>query len=219
MEVDATRNESFLVAAGSPTACTVARLLSLLAQPPFIYLTLPKTLSSLDIEIPSLRVGFTLDRGSVNLHSREFPSMCVGEDHSLSTMVGFQDQLLLTHSHTDEQKLFLLEGRTSCRSNMGALGSALRAAGGLCRCVRGSGPTLQSAFFRRRQATREVGRQRKHAEQARLGTSTRAYSILHAGSSHTEDGDGGSARDPQIRRYEVFQQAESGEHRHTGPDR
>ena len=83
------KNVTFLVAVGSPAAFAIARILSPLVKPPFIHLIFQSNLSFLNIEIPSLRVGFVLDRGYSSLRSREFPHICVAEDQSLGTLVGF----------------------------------------------------------------------------------------------------------------------------------
>ena len=115
------KNEKFLVAVGNPTACAVARILFPLAKPPFIHLILRANLSTLEIEIPSLRVGFMLDQGSANLRSREYPGMRVSEDQSLGTLNGFHNKLLLSHQRTGGHKVFLLEGRTSCQRHIQGL--------------------------------------------------------------------------------------------------
>ena len=108
-------NGMFLVGAGSQTASAITKILSPLAKPLSIHLLLRPNLSFLDIEIPTLRIGFTLERGLTVLASREFPGMQVHEDQSLGTLVAFRNKLLIKSQHTDEQKVILLEGHTTCR--------------------------------------------------------------------------------------------------------
>ena len=117
-------NGMFLVGAGSQTACAITTILSPLAKPLFIHLLLQPNLCSLSIEIPSLRIGFTLERGLSILRSREFPGMQVDEDQSLGTLVGFQNKLLIGSQHTDDQKVLLLEGHTLCQSRLDNLGDS-----------------------------------------------------------------------------------------------
>ena len=114
-------NGMILVGARSQTASAITTILSPLAKPLSIHLLLRPNLSSLNIEIPTLRIGFALERGQTVLGSREFPDMQVDEDQSLGTLVGFRNKLLIKSRHTDEQKVILLEDHTTCRGHTNSL--------------------------------------------------------------------------------------------------
>ncbi|KAI1822778.1 hypothetical protein F4861DRAFT_371113 [Xylaria intraflava] len=70
--------------------------------------------SSVEAEIPALRLGFFLNSGQSSLQSRDFPGMRVDDSQSLGTLIGFANKLILKD---DSRRLVLVpEGPVSWES-------------------------------------------------------------------------------------------------------
>jgi hypothetical protein len=111
--LDLPKSGSILLGANNQTAKILADILSPLANPLQIHISLHADLSSLEVEIPRLRLGFSLDQGSSSLKSKEHRRMCVDTNQSLGTLVGYHSKLLLRDEETDERVVILLAGSVS----------------------------------------------------------------------------------------------------------
>ncbi|KAI0404731.1 hypothetical protein F4802DRAFT_218327 [Xylaria palmicola] len=90
------RNGSIVLGMKSRTATTVADMLLPLADKSDIHTVLQSSEgSSLEVEIPALRLGFFFTAGQSSLRSREFPGMFIDDDQSLGTLVGFVNKMVL----------------------------------------------------------------------------------------------------------------------------
>ncbi|KAI1366807.1 hypothetical protein F5Y08DRAFT_112758 [Xylaria arbuscula] len=107
-----------LISTESRTAGVIEKLLLPLADKPNIHLVF-RCLDGplLEVELPTLRLGFSLCPGESCLRSREFPGMSIDSDQSLGTLIGFANKLVL---RSGSCRLVLLpEGQVSWASNNG----------------------------------------------------------------------------------------------------
>ncbi|KAI1437155.1 hypothetical protein GGR50DRAFT_115572 [Xylaria sp. CBS 124048] len=106
------KNGNTLLGSNSKTVTAIAGVLFPLAEKLDIHVCLNG--SSLEVEIPALRLGFFLTSGQSTLRSREFPGMSVDTDQRLGTLVGFFNKLVLKTDKDDSRRLVLVsEGRVS----------------------------------------------------------------------------------------------------------
>lgn len=99
-----------MVGLQSPTAKAITEIFKPLTSADRIHCILQPSDRSLRIDIPVLRLGFSLARGDTILRSKEYRSMAVDEEQELGTLVGFKNKLLLKAKNGD--RLFLLaEGK------------------------------------------------------------------------------------------------------------
>jgi hypothetical protein len=111
-----TKEEHHIIGLRSDTAQEVARVLSPLASPENIEIILRPSQSALDIEVPTLKLGFSLKLGSTEIQSKEYRNMSIDADQSVGTLVGLRSKLTLksTKSTKDDKRLLLvLEGEVS----------------------------------------------------------------------------------------------------------
>ncbi|KAI1307733.1 hypothetical protein F5Y03DRAFT_114674 [Xylaria venustula] len=112
-----TKGGSAVLGLNSTTVNAIANVLSPLAKKFDIHVLKPLDKSSLEIEIPMLRLGFFLTSGESKLRSREFRGMSVDDDQSLGTLIGFANKLILKHKN---RRLVLVpEGLVSWSSGNG----------------------------------------------------------------------------------------------------
>lgn len=100
-----------LLSSTNTTARHIARLLSPLIPSPRIHILLDTFQQRLDIELPSLQLGFYFYRNTTHLLSKEFRSMAVDSDQNLGSLIGFRSKLLLRHIHPSERLALISEGR------------------------------------------------------------------------------------------------------------
>ncbi|KAI0818346.1 hypothetical protein GGR55DRAFT_694556 [Xylaria sp. FL0064] len=111
------RKGSAVLGLNSTASTTISQLLRPLAERSNIHVFRSLDGSSLEVEIPALRLGFFLAPGESHLRSREFRGMSVDDDQSLGTLIGFTNKLLLKHEH---HRLALVpEGLVSWESDHG----------------------------------------------------------------------------------------------------
>ncbi|KAI0970201.1 hypothetical protein F4678DRAFT_462427 [Xylaria arbuscula] len=112
-----TKRGSAVLSLNSTTLTAIADVLSPLSEKFNIHVFKPLKESSLEIEIPMLRLGFFLALGESKLRSREFRGMSVDEDQSLGTLIGFANKLILKQ---ENRRLVLVpEGLVSWSSGNG----------------------------------------------------------------------------------------------------
>ncbi|KAI1100553.1 hypothetical protein F4804DRAFT_348467 [Jackrogersella minutella] len=88
-----TKGNSFLINCHSHTAVEISRILSPLEESVWMHVILQN--SSLDIELPRLKIGFYLRQGETSIASRQFRGMLVDEDQTIGTLTGLRSKLVL----------------------------------------------------------------------------------------------------------------------------
>ncbi|OJD22619.1 hypothetical protein ACJ73_06033 [Blastomyces percursus] len=68
-----------------------------LEDPSRIHIIFDHTLSSIEVELPRLQLGFYLKSGDSSLKSRQFRGMAVDRDQSLGTLIGLYSKPVLQH--------------------------------------------------------------------------------------------------------------------------
>lgn len=103
---------STLIGVNSTTAKHIEKVLSPLAERARTHISLQQNGNRIEIDIPDLRLGFSLGSGQSMLHSRDYRGMQVDEDQRLGTMIGFANKLLLRtsggHVETIRERMVLL---------------------------------------------------------------------------------------------------------------
>ena len=102
-----------VIGSKTKTASTVAGVLSTLADRPRIHVILQSSRKTVEVEIPTLPLGFSLNSGQSLLESREYRGMVVAGDQALGTLFGFANKLLLKHKSADDQLVLIPEGPVS----------------------------------------------------------------------------------------------------------
>ncbi|CAK3844903.1 Hypothetical predicted protein [Lecanosticta acicola] len=104
------KDEVCLLGVNNATAKLVAQILHPLADPLQIHCMLHQPgCQTLEIELPSVRLGFSLSRGAANLESREYRSMVVDQDQRLGTLIGFANKLILKSPSSNSRLAIILE--------------------------------------------------------------------------------------------------------------
>ena len=113
-----TKRDHAVVSLGSRTSKVVGHILRPLAELPAVHVILSPSQASIEVDIPDLQLGFSLDSGKSSLMSREFRGMSVDGDQSLTTLSGFWNKLLLKPTAIGQRRVLLAEGPITClRSN------------------------------------------------------------------------------------------------------
>lgn len=103
----------------SPTANAIETVFKALSPLDSIHSVLQTCRSAIEIEIPALRLGFSLSRGTDSLWSREYRGMKVDSDQSIGTLIGLHTKLILRTSLQSGPKrrmILIPEGEVSYRS-------------------------------------------------------------------------------------------------------
>lgn len=91
-----------------------ARLISAIFEPvekaSKLHCSLHNATSILTIQIPRLRLEFSLQPQSSSIHSRQYPGMEIDGKQSLDSLIGLHNKLLLTHQKSHDQVLLIPEG-------------------------------------------------------------------------------------------------------------
>ena len=89
------KGEDYLVNIESSTAESIASILDPVAKSSDIHCILHLALSRLEIDLPSLQLGFFLEKGSSSVRSKQSRGMEVDGDQSLGSLVGLSNRLML----------------------------------------------------------------------------------------------------------------------------
>ena len=100
------KDKHAVVGLQTASAIAISTILKPLANARRIHCVLQTTDCSLRVEIPTLRLNFTLAKGETMLTSKEFRSMAVDGKQDLGTLVGFKNKLMLKAKNGD--RLLLL---------------------------------------------------------------------------------------------------------------
>ncbi|PGG97603.1 hypothetical protein GX51_07235 [Blastomyces parvus] len=107
------RNGTSLISICSDTSTEISGMLGPLEDSSRIHIIFDHTLSSVEVELPRLQLGFYLKSGDSFLKSRQFRRMAVDRNQSLGTLVGLYNKLVLKHE--DGRRHFIVpEGVVSC---------------------------------------------------------------------------------------------------------
>lgn len=104
------RQGSAVVHLGSQTAQLIGEMLHALAESSSMQIVLNASSTAVEVEVPSLQMGFSLNAGSSSLQSREFRGMCIDENQSLATLCGLKSKLVLKSSITTQRMVLLAQG-------------------------------------------------------------------------------------------------------------
>ncbi|KAF7139739.1 hypothetical protein CNMCM5793_007809 [Aspergillus hiratsukae] len=66
--------------------------------------------STLEIDIPRLRLSFSLQSGHSSIRARQYPGMKIDPDQSLGTLVGLRSKLILLHENDHSRKVLVPDG-------------------------------------------------------------------------------------------------------------
>ncbi|KAI0886696.1 uncharacterized protein GGS22DRAFT_199079 [Annulohypoxylon maeteangense] len=87
------KGDSILVNLGSYTALRISDILDHLEEAPWIHFILRG--STLDIELPRLKLGFFTKKGEMSIFSRQFRGMVIDGNQSIGTLIGLKTKLVL----------------------------------------------------------------------------------------------------------------------------
>jgi hypothetical protein len=99
-----------VVSLQTQTAAAIARMLLPLTTVHRIHCVLQATDQSLKVDVPLLRLGFSLAKGGTMLRSKEYPAMSVDDRQELGTLIGFKNRLMLK-AKTGDRMLLLAEAK------------------------------------------------------------------------------------------------------------
>ncbi|KJY02038.1 hypothetical protein TI39_contig263g00006 [Zymoseptoria brevis] len=113
------RDGKILLGLQSKTLQAIADVLHPLANATKIHVIFEPWRRQVDIEIPSLQLGFWLAMGDSKLHSREFRDFIVDKKQTLGTLVGLSSKLVLTSQKASSRLVLLPEGEVSYQKHNG----------------------------------------------------------------------------------------------------
>lgn len=100
-----------LISVSSATARALSNILCPLATPLNIHVFFHNASKSLEIDLPKLQLGFYLQPGSSQIHSRQSRGMYVDPNQSIGTLVGLQNKIVLKQG--DHRVVVIPEGEVS----------------------------------------------------------------------------------------------------------
>lgn len=74
---------------------------------------------TLEIEIPRLRVEFSIGLGQSSIISRQYPDMVIDPNQSLETLVGLRNKLILIHVNNLNRLVLVPEGDVTWKKDIG----------------------------------------------------------------------------------------------------
>jgi len=102
-----------LVNVKSPTSGLLSKILEPVEKPSRIHCIFNPASSALHIDIPRLRLEFSLQTGSSSIQSRQYRGMSIDANQSLDTLVGLRNKLFLVHETSKERLALVPEGNVS----------------------------------------------------------------------------------------------------------
>ncbi|KAI1411964.1 hypothetical protein F5Y13DRAFT_200276 [Hypoxylon sp. FL1857] len=100
------KGNSSLLDIHSRTVTEVTKILRPIEEPAWIHNILHGT--SLDIELPRLKLGFYLRQGGTSILSRQFRGMSVDRDQSIGTLIGLHSKLVLKGDNRRTQRKVII---------------------------------------------------------------------------------------------------------------
>lgn len=102
-----------LVSIKSETAQTISRILEPIEKASRLHCKFHPTSSLVEIEIPRLRLNFSLQAGHSSIRCRQYRGMSIDTNQSLGTLVGLHNKLVLIHDNDHDRKILIPEGNVS----------------------------------------------------------------------------------------------------------
>ncbi|EED18140.1 hypothetical protein TSTA_119040 [Talaromyces stipitatus ATCC 10500] len=99
-----------LVSLRSETAKLISTILNPIERASKLHCKLDVLSSVLEIEIPYLRIGFTLQLGHSSIRSHQYPDMVIDADQSLETLVGLRNKLIMLQVNSHARVVLVPEG-------------------------------------------------------------------------------------------------------------
>lgn len=103
----------YLVNVRSQTAKLLSEILKPIEKPAKVHCIFNPKTSVLDIDIPRLRLNYSLQSGFSSIRSRQYRGMYIDADQSLDTLVGLRNRLILVHESSHDRLILVPEGAVS----------------------------------------------------------------------------------------------------------
>ncbi|KAI1337558.1 hypothetical protein F5Y15DRAFT_147782 [Xylariaceae sp. FL0016] len=103
-----TKNGASLLYIHSRTATTLSQALSSLEDINRIHIIVPRSRTSLELELPRLQLRFYVDFGHELLKSKEHRGYFVDNDQSIGALVGLESRLVLKSDQTPSQRMVII---------------------------------------------------------------------------------------------------------------
>lgn len=111
------KNDMYLVNVRSRTAKLLSEILEPIEKPAKVHCIFdPKTLV-LEIDIPRLRLSYSLQSGFSSIRSRQYRGMRIDVDQSLDALVGLRNKLILVHETSQDRLVLVPEGTVSWKKD------------------------------------------------------------------------------------------------------
>lgn len=107
------RGRTWLLGSRCPTSVQITKALAPLVHSSKIEIVLQSNEKSLEVEIPDIQLGFTLQSGESLLRSKEYRLMVVDEDQSAGTLIGLKNKLVLRSLKKANRLLLVPTGQVS----------------------------------------------------------------------------------------------------------
>lgn len=106
-----------LVNVQSSTAKLLSKILEPIERLSKVHCIFDPEFSALRIDIPRLRLGFSLQSGCSSIQSRQYLGMAIDANQSLDTLVGLQNKLVLVHETRKDRLALVPEGDVSWKKH------------------------------------------------------------------------------------------------------
>ena len=107
------KGELHLVNVKSPTVKLLSKILEPIEKTSKVHCIFNPVSSALHIDIPRLRLEFSLRSGYSSIQSRQYRGMSIDADQSLDTLVGLRNKLILVHETSKDRLALVPEGNVS----------------------------------------------------------------------------------------------------------
>ncbi|RDW69108.1 uncharacterized protein DSM5745_08868 [Aspergillus mulundensis] len=107
------KGDMSLISMCSPTAKLLSCILQPIERASRLHCKLNTSSSTLEIELPRLRLSFNLKSGQSCIRSRQYRGMLVDSDQSLGTLVGLRTKLLLRHEKDGNRMVLIPDGNAT----------------------------------------------------------------------------------------------------------
>lgn len=104
------KGEVSLVNIRSQTAGSLFSILQPIERASRLHCKFHTSSSTLEIDMPRLRLSFSLQSGRSSIRSRQYRGMKIDPDQSLGTLVGLRSKLILLHENDHSRKVLIPDG-------------------------------------------------------------------------------------------------------------
>ncbi|KAG5749627.1 hypothetical protein H9Q70_007719 [Fusarium xylarioides] len=112
--------ESVLVCPWSKLGKRISRIFSRLQPASELHVVLYQQSKELEVQLPKLRLEFTIRSGTSNIKSRQFRDMEIDQNQAIGTLIGLENKLTLRNTHDSQiRSVIIPEGDVSCRMSTG----------------------------------------------------------------------------------------------------